>query len=236
MQPGSSAGSASEVNPSLQFAISVLSAGPVTPGDGVGFSDAALIARTHMASGRLLQPSRAATAIDACECARGRGGCSCCTRRNTLVSRCLRPSPAIVGRVFPDAPGALPAGEVYATYSAVGGRTWDHVLAAALPAPYALVSSSQPPAALLLVRVPAWRGRHRLLPPSLPPQPPAALLGTRADRASRAWLQPPAAAASPAAAGGDIGVVAYSLNATTLDNATLAVQARGGERGGRRLY
>lgn len=108
VQPGGSSGNASEINPSLQFAISVLSAGPVTPGDGIGYSNAALIARTHDASGRLLQPSRSATAIDA----------------------------VIAGRAFPG-PDA-PTGEIYATFSAVSGLLWDTVIAATLTQPYAL--------------------------------------------------------------------------------------------------
>jgi hypothetical protein len=49
----------------VQAAISLYSAGPVTPGDGVGYADAALILRTCNTDGLLLSPSRAATAIDA---------------------------------------------------------------------------------------------------------------------------------------------------------------------------
>jgi hypothetical protein len=63
-QPGSSCGNSVELSPSLHAAISVFSAGPVSPGDGVGFSDPALIMRTCDMGGRLLQPSRAATALD----------------------------------------------------------------------------------------------------------------------------------------------------------------------------
>ena len=64
-QPGSSCGSnASEVTPSLHNAASTYSAGPVSPGDGVGLSDVAQILRACNAAGLLLQPSRPATALD----------------------------------------------------------------------------------------------------------------------------------------------------------------------------
>jgi len=147
-----------EVTPSLHNVASVLSAGPVTPGDGVGLSDAALILRACDASGRLLHPSRAATAIDA----------------------------MLVGRAFPAAPGALRAGVISATYSALGGDAarglpalvWDHVLAANLTAPFSLL--------------------------------PAHLAPTRADLGGRA-----PAPGAPA--------VAYAVDPTTLDAATLVV-------------
>jgi hypothetical protein len=64
-QPGSSCGSnASEVTPSLHNAASTYSAGPVSPGDGVGLSDVAQILRACNAAGLLLHPSRPATALD----------------------------------------------------------------------------------------------------------------------------------------------------------------------------
>ena len=102
MQPGSSCGAnATEQTPSLHNAASVLSAGPVTPGDGVGMSDVAQIMRACAASGRLLQPSRPATALDAC----------------------------IVRGGFPGAGQRV--GDVSATYSALGGGlVFDHILAA----------------------------------------------------------------------------------------------------------
>ena len=77
-QPGSSVGNSKEVSPELHSAISVLSAGPYTPGDGIGFSNVSLIMRSCTSGGRLLQPSRAATSVDG----------------------------QIVGRVFPTAAGA----------------------------------------------------------------------------------------------------------------------------------
>ena len=101
-QPGSSCGAnATEITPSLHNAASVLSAGPVTPGDSVGMSDVAQIMRACMASGRLLQPARPATALDACVL---RGG-------------------------FPGP--AQRVGDVSATYSILeGGLVFDHLLAA----------------------------------------------------------------------------------------------------------
>ncbi len=103
LQPGSSCGNSTEVTPSLHHAISVLSAGPVTPGDGVGFSDVEQILRGCTSSGLLLHPSRPATAIDR----------------------------SIASTVFPHASGAI-TGEVYATYTVIGGYFWNHVLAAEL--------------------------------------------------------------------------------------------------------
>ena len=93
-----------ETTPSLHNAASTLSAGPVTPGDGVGFSDTAQILRACDASGRLLQPSRALTSIDA----------------------------AAVARAFPNTSSNVPTGIVSATYTAVAALVFDHILAANL--------------------------------------------------------------------------------------------------------
>ena len=49
----------------LQAAVAALSRGPVQVSDGVGYSDRELILRTCDEAGRLLQPSRPATALDA---------------------------------------------------------------------------------------------------------------------------------------------------------------------------
>lgn len=96
-------------------------------------------------------------------------------------------SSVIAGRVFPAL--GLSTGHVYATYSALAGRLWDHIIAATLESPYALT--------------------------------PAALVGIQADAPGHAVHK------NGPAFLGDIGVVAYSLNATTLDNATLVVQVSG---------
>lgn len=109
VQPGGSVGDKSEISPALQGAIATLSAGPVAPGDGVGFSDASLILRSCTAGGRLLQPSRAATAIDA----------------------------GFRAKVWGVASGG-PSGEVYATRSIVSGLLFHHIISAALEAPYDL--------------------------------------------------------------------------------------------------
>ena len=51
----------------MEAAISALSTGPVQPSDAIGYSNATLIGMTcTRTSGTLLQPSRPATAIDAC--------------------------------------------------------------------------------------------------------------------------------------------------------------------------
>ena len=109
-EPGSSCGAnATEVTPSLHNAASVYSAGPVAPGDGVGLSDVAQILRACNAAGRLLQPSRPATAIDA----------------------------QVAGDVF-GAGAGRPKGNVHATFTLLSGFAWDHAMAVDLAAPYAL--------------------------------------------------------------------------------------------------
>ena len=115
VQPGGSVGNSPELSPALQGAISTLSAGPVAPGDGIGFSDASLILRSCTTGGRLLQPSRAATAIDA----------------------------GFRARVWGASAG--PMGEVYATRSVVSGWLFHHVLAAAMGAPFNLAPADLAP-------------------------------------------------------------------------------------------
>ncbi len=113
MQPGSSCGKdAKEITPSLHNAASTFSAGPVTPGDGVGMSDVPQIMRACAASGRLLHPSRPMTAIDA----------------------------EVVAAVF-GAGAGRPQGNVHATYSLVSGAIFDHVMGVDLAAPYAVTSA-----------------------------------------------------------------------------------------------
>lgn len=103
LQPGGSCGNSLEVSPGLHLAISVFSAGPVTPGDGVGYSDAGQILRTCTVGGKLLHPSRAATSIDA----------------------------QVLGKAFGIAANKnLTQNDIYSTYSFVSGWAWDHLLAA----------------------------------------------------------------------------------------------------------
>jgi hypothetical protein len=154
-----------EATPALHCAAAALSAGAVTPADGVGLSDAPLILRACDAAGRLLQPSRALTAVDA----------------------------AAAARAFNDSAGAGPVGVVSATYSALGALLWDHVLVANLSA--------------------AWVLR------------PSHLAPTRGDWALRARGglapgPPPAAGVGLAAA-----ALAFALNTTTLDAASLRLLA-----------
>ena len=49
-----------ERHPELQLLVSVLSAGPVAPGDNIGMSNVSLIMRSCTRDGRLLQPDRPA--------------------------------------------------------------------------------------------------------------------------------------------------------------------------------
>jgi hypothetical protein len=165
-QPGSSCGNnATEVTPSLHNAASTFSAGPVTPGDGVGFSDVPQIMRSATASGQLLQPSRPMTALDA----------------------------SMAGAV---------KGTVMATYSAVSGLLWDHVLGANLPSAYAVTVGD-----LAAIRADL-------------PLRSAAAVGTLA-----AFVLP----SEPAAAAGS--AVAYSLDADSLEPASLQVQPFDGANG-----
>ncbi len=64
-QPGNPYGDVAERYPAMQAAVAALSRGPVQVSDGVGYSDRELILRTCDEAGRLLQPSRPATALDA---------------------------------------------------------------------------------------------------------------------------------------------------------------------------
>merc|ERR1712232_559071 len=57
--------SSGEMFPELQAAVSSLSTGPVYPCDEIGTSDVALIMKSAMTDGVLLQPDRAAAPIDA---------------------------------------------------------------------------------------------------------------------------------------------------------------------------
>jgi hypothetical protein len=63
-EPGGSCGNAVEPGVALHSAVSTLSAGPVTPSDGIGFSNVELIMRSCRADGKLLQPSRPTTYTD----------------------------------------------------------------------------------------------------------------------------------------------------------------------------
>ena len=148
MQPGAPR-PGPETTPSLHNAASTLSAGPVTPGDGVGFSDAAQILRACDASGRLLHPSRALTSIDA----------------------------GVLARAFPSHSGSF-VGVISATYTSLGGALlWDHVLAANLTAPFALRPAHLAPTradAPLRTKPPRSRGSWTLdasrnVSPPLPP-------------------------------------------------------------------
>jgi len=63
-QPGSSVGDATEPNPHLQAAVATLSAGVVTPGDGINYSNQPLIMRSCRTDGLILKPSRSAVTLD----------------------------------------------------------------------------------------------------------------------------------------------------------------------------
>ena len=99
---------ATEPFPRLQAAVCTLSAGPVAIGDGIGFTDAALVLRSCMADGRLLQPSHPASPIDASVLAAAFGA------------------------------GRGPAGHVWFAPSRTAGRVFGNVLVIDLTRPWTL--------------------------------------------------------------------------------------------------
>lgn len=104
-QPGNPFHNATEPYNSMEAAIAALSTAPVQLGDGVGFTNVTLALATCTAStGRLLQPSRPATAIDAC----------------------------FAGDVWGASAGPVAARShnlpVQSTHTLVSGRTWAHIL------------------------------------------------------------------------------------------------------------
>ena len=65
VQPGNPYGDAVNASyPELAVLVAALSAGPVAIGDGLGLTNASLVAATCMADGRLLRPSAGATFLD----------------------------------------------------------------------------------------------------------------------------------------------------------------------------
>lgn len=180
LQPGGSCGNSLEISPALHLAISVFSAGPVTPADGVGYSDASQILRTCTVGGRLLQPSRSMTAIDA----------------------------QVLGKAFTSTPG-FTSGEVYATYSYVSGWTWDHILAGDLNTSFTVYPSN----------VYGIRGD---IPVRMNPDSnDYTQLRYRSLEELFALTYKET----------DLGMVAYSLNTTSLDLSTLTVQSFGSSNG-----
>ena len=120
VQPGSAFPKATEPFSSMEAAVAVYSTAPVMLSDGAGFTNATLALATCTSGGRLLQPSRPATALDACFAAAARGDGS---------------APAA------QKPNALP---VMSTHTAVGGRAWAHVLVIGLAGDAALTPSMLP--------------------------------------------------------------------------------------------
>jgi hypothetical protein len=122
VQPGSpyGRGNATEPYPQMEAAIAILSTAPVQISDGIGFTNATLALATCTSGGRLLQPSRPATAIDACFAADAFG--------------------ASAGPVAAKAHN-LP---VMSTHTNVSGRLWAHILVISLAADAALVPADLP--------------------------------------------------------------------------------------------
>jgi hypothetical protein len=120
--------------------IATYSTGPVAIGDGIGFTNVELVLRSCTAiTGTLLQPSRPATAIDACFFQAAFGS----SRRSDKVS-----AAASVGPI-PNKPKNYP---VWSTHTAIAvsekGRTtmraWTHVFALHLKKPFGVLPSHLP--------------------------------------------------------------------------------------------
>ena len=104
----------------MQAAIAALSSGPVQVSDGVGYSDRAVILRTCDDRGRLLQPSRPASAVDAAFAAAAGVGAGPAAR----------------------IPNVLP---VMATHTAIGAYKWGHILTINLAEDFQLDASHLAP-------------------------------------------------------------------------------------------
>lgn len=104
-QPGSpfGRGNATEPYASMEAAIAVYSTAPVQLDDGIGFTNVTLALATCTTGGRLLQPSRPASATDASFKVAALGGAGPVAQRD----------------------GNLP---VMSSHTVVGGRSWAHVL------------------------------------------------------------------------------------------------------------
>lgn len=106
-QPGNPYGSIrNEPYNRLQAAVSTFSTGPVAPSDAIGLSDAALILRSCMADGTLLQPDQPATAIDA----------------------------YYIQLAFNN--GAGPQGQVWTTQAAIGEFVYSYILGITMSQPF----------------------------------------------------------------------------------------------------
>jgi hypothetical protein len=139
-QPGSpfGRGNATEPYASMEAAIAVYSTAPVQLDDGVGFTNVTLALATCTTGGRLLQPSRPASATDESFKVAALGGDGPVAQRD----------------------GNLP---VMSSHTAVGGRSWAHVLVIGLASAAAVFPSSLPldvvtaPGDIGLIAYGGWR-------------------------------------------------------------------------------
>lgn len=111
VEPGGSNGNNTETSPSMQNALSCLTAGPVAVADGPGHANEAEIMRSCNEDGRLLHPSFPVVALDS----------------------------EITARVNDGWPG--PKGEIYATHTQIGSWVWAHVFAASTNGTYSVSRS-----------------------------------------------------------------------------------------------
>ena len=95
-----------------EAAVATLSAGPVTPADAAGWGDRALIMRSCLEDGRLVQPDRPMVMLD-----------------EVYGAAALR-SAARTGPELAQADAAGPEGEVWSTYASAAGLRWRMVFAA----------------------------------------------------------------------------------------------------------
>jgi len=95
-----------EKSPMMEAVVALLSTGPLAPGDRIGYTDPDFLARFHTQDGTILKPSKPAMAVDA----------------------------QILQAVFGGDLG--PEGEVWSTYSEVGGHRFGVIFATDMKKPY----------------------------------------------------------------------------------------------------
>jgi hypothetical protein len=123
----------SEPYPLLQSAVSALSTGPVTPGDGLGHENATVIERTCTRDGRLLQPSVPAIQWDQLYIDEVFGSSAGGSTGNSYTS-------SIKSASGTGSSDCCNSSEVWISHSIIPGVACPsyHILAADIPAPLAL--------------------------------------------------------------------------------------------------
>jgi hypothetical protein len=119
MQPGSAFPDATEPYAAMLAAVAAFSTAPVQLGDGIGFTNKTLVLAICTPSGRLLQPSRPMSTIDACFTAAAFGAGGPVAARNNVLP-------------------------VQSSHTLVASRTWAHILCIGLAAPASIAPTDLP--------------------------------------------------------------------------------------------